>query len=33
MYERIVVATDTARPDTAVTIASALAADGGALEL
>ena len=33
MYERIVVATDTTRPATAVTIASALAADVGALEL
>ena len=33
MYERIVVATDAARPATAVTIASALAAETGALEL
>jgi nucleotide-binding universal stress UspA family protein len=33
MYERIVVATDTTRPSTPVTIASALAADIGALEL
>src|SRR3954451_7420118 len=33
MYQRIVVATDTTRPATAVTIASALGADLGALEL